>query len=65
LNKQLPERLRGNAEQRDELATPHEGPLLKLRAGHYHAVAQGRRRASQQKLRDDVADGSILLKKAS
>src|SRR5262249_24179389 len=39
-------------------------PLLRLSAGHYHTVAEERRCASQQKLRDDVADGSILLKKA-
>jgi len=30
---------------------------------HYHTVAQERRCASQQKLRADVADGSMLLKK--
>jgi len=33
-------------------------PLLRLRAAHYHAVAEERRCASQQKLRADVADGS-------
>ena len=33
-------------------------PLLKPRAAHYHTVAQEDRCASQQKLRDDVADGS-------
>ena len=33
-------------------------PLLRLSAGHYHTVAEERRCASQQKLRDDVADGS-------
>jgi len=32
-------------------------------AAHYHAVAEERRCASQQKLRTDVADGSVLLKK--
>jgi hypothetical protein len=32
------------------------GALLRLRAGHYHTVAQERRCASQQKLRADVAD---------
>jgi hypothetical protein len=31
-----------------------------LRAGHYHTVAEERRCASQQKLRDDVADGVRL-----
>jgi hypothetical protein len=35
------------------------GPLLRLRAGDYHTVAPERRCASQQKLRADVADGSI------
>src|SRR5262245_45275107 len=33
------------------------GPLLRLSAGDYHTVAEERRCASQQKLRDDVADG--------
>jgi len=46
------------AEQRDELATFHGSPLLRLKAGHYHTVSQERRCASQQKLRGDVADGS-------
>jgi hypothetical protein len=43
------------AERRDELAPLHGAPL---RAAHYHTVAQEGRCASQQKLRDDVADGS-------
>jgi hypothetical protein len=45
------------AEQRDELSALHGCPLLRLRAGHYHTVAEERRCASQRKLRDDVADG--------
>jgi hypothetical protein len=39
-------------------ASPHGAPLLRLRAAHYHAAAEERRFASQQKLRADVADGS-------
>jgi hypothetical protein len=45
------------AKQRDEFAAVHGCPLLRLRAAHYHTVAEERRCASQQKLRDDVADG--------
>src|SRR5262249_8016967 len=33
-------------------------PSFRPRAAHYHAVAEERRCASQQKLRADVADGS-------
>jgi hypothetical protein len=51
------ERPRRSTEQGDELAALHGCPLLSLRAGHYHTVAEERRCASQQKLRDDVADG--------
>src|SRR5262245_38058909 len=59
------------AEQRDELATSNNfhsitssarasmgRALLMLRAAHYHAVAEERRCASQQKLGANVADGS-------
>ena len=35
------------------------GTLVRLRAAHYHAVPEERRCASQQKLRANVADGSI------
>jgi hypothetical protein len=53
------ERPRGRAaEQRYERASPHGAPLLRLRAAHYHAAAEERRFASQQKLRAHVADGS-------
>src|SRR5262245_57834329 len=34
------------------------GTLVRLRAAQYHAVAEERRCASQQKLRANVADGS-------
>src|SRR5258707_4562348 len=40
------------------LASPSES-LLRLKAAHYHTVAQERRCASQQKLRTDVAVGSV------
>src|SRR6266436_5071174 len=40
------------------------GAPLSIRGGHYHTVAEERRCASQQKLRDDVADGSIVLIKS-
>jgi hypothetical protein len=51
---------RGAAEQRDERASPHGGPFSTgLAAARYHTVAPERRCASQQKLRADVADGSI------
>src|SRR5262249_50296252 len=33
--------------------------LARLKAAHYHAIKEERRCASQQKLRVDVADGSI------
>src|SRR6516164_978563 len=39
------------AEQRYEGASPHWAPLLTLSAAYYHAVAEERRGASQQKLR--------------
>jgi len=58
------ERPRGRraADERDKLAALQWVPLLRLRAGHYHTVAEERRCASQQKLRDDVADGSKAAK---
>src|SRR5262249_39396125 len=62
--RERPSRCRA-AKQRDELASPHGCPLLRLRATHYHTVAQERRCASQQKLRDDVADGSWLCENSS
>src|SRR5262245_29838975 len=37
------------------------GTLVRLRAAHYHAVAEERRCASKQKLRANVADGSNLV----
>jgi len=40
-------------------------PLLRLRATHYHTVAQERCCASQQKLRADVAVGSWLCENSS
>src|SRR5262249_39764403 len=39
------------------------GTLVRLRAAHYHAVAEVRRCASQQKLRANVADGSTAYSK--
>src|SRR5262249_11501798 len=36
------------AEQRDELAALHGCPLLRLRAGHYHTVAEERRCALEK-----------------
>jgi hypothetical protein len=53
------------AEQRDEVASPHGRPSSGLAAARYHTVAPERRCALQQKLRTDVADGSMLLKKSS
>src|SRR5262249_14573370 len=47
------------AQKRDERAPPHGGPSSGLAAARYHTVAPERRCASQQKLRADVADGSI------
>jgi len=39
-----------------ERSSPHGGPFSGFAAARYHAVAPERRRASQQKLRADVAD---------
>src|SRR5262245_59397253 len=41
------------------------GTFVRLRAAHYHAVAEERRCASQQKLRANVADGSRAAVRAT
>src|SRR5262249_45180440 len=51
------------AEQRYERTSPHAGPSSGLAAARYHTVAPERRCASQQKLRADVADGSVKMRK--
>jgi hypothetical protein len=55
----------GAADKCNEFTSPQRAPLLELRPAHYHAVAQERSCASQQKLRADVADGSSASRRCA